>query len=297
MMTPTPILCIGSVLWDIVGRSERKMKAGHDVPGRIIRIPGGVAMNIAMALRAHDVPVSLLTALGDDAAGRELLMEATARGMETAFVHVSKDFPTDQYMAIEGRNGLIAAIADAHSLEEQADAVIAPMRDGRLGASHDPFDGLVVCEGNLPRETLDYISKAAEFRAADIRLAPASPGKAERLIPFVGHGHATAYVNLIEANILLDTKLTSSAEAASKLVATGLYRAVVTDGPNTASVADGSGVLSQMPPTVQVLRVTGAGDVFMASHIVAESRGLDGAAALDFALGHTATYISTETPL
>ncbi len=297
MMTPTPILCIGSVLWDIVGRSDRKMKAGHDVPGRIIRIPGGVAMNIAMALRTHEVPVSLLTALGDDAAGRELLMEATARGMETAFVHVSKDFPTDQYMAIEGRNGLIAAIADAHSLEEQADAVIAPLRDGRLGAESDPFDGLVVCEGNLPRATLDYISKAAEFRAADIRLAPASPGKAERLKPFVGHGHATAYVNLIEANILLDTKLTSSADAASQLVATGLYRAVVTDGPDAASVADTSGVISQTPPAVNVLRVTGAGDVFMASHIVAESRGLDGAAALDFALGHTATYISTETPL
>ncbi|MBR9864136.1 MAG: kinase [Rhodobacteraceae bacterium] len=297
MTPPAPILCIGSVLWDIVGRSERVMKAGHDVPGRIIRIPGGVAMNIAMALRAHDVPVSLLTALGDDAAGRELLMEATARGMETAFVHVSKSFPTDQYMAIEGSNGLIAAIADAHSLEEQADAVIAPLADGRLGTAGDPFDGLVVCEGNLPRDTLDYISSAAEFRTADIRLAPASPGKAERLKPFVGHGHATAYVNLIEANILLNTKLDSAAEAARQLAATGLYRAVVTDGPNAAAVADANGVLSQLPPVVKVLRVTGAGDVFMASHIVAESRGLTGAEALDFALDYTSKYISTETPL
>ncbi|WP_069300009.1 PfkB family carbohydrate kinase [Neptunicoccus sediminis] len=297
-MTPlAPILCIGSVLWDIVGRSDRVMKAGHDVPGRIIRIPGGVAMNIAMALRAHDVPVSLLTALGDDSAGRELLMEATARGMETAFVHVSKTYPTDQYMAIEGRNGLIAAIADAHSLEGQADAVIAPLADGRLGTAQDPFDGLVVCEGNLPRATLDYISTAAEFRAADIRLAPASPGKAERLKPFVGHKHATAYVNLIEANILLDTKLDSAADAARQLAATGLYRAVVTDGPNPAAVADATGVLSQTPPAVKVLRVTGAGDVFMASHIVAENRGLSGADALDFALGYTSTYISTETPL
>jgi sugar/nucleoside kinase (ribokinase family) len=48
---------------------------------------------------------------------------------------------------------------------------------------------------------------------------------------------------------------------------------------------------------VTVLRVTGAGDVFMASHIVAETRGRVEAEALDFALTHTATYISTETPL
>ena len=297
MTSPTPIHCIGSVLWDIVGRSDRNMKAGHDVPGRILRIPGGVAMNIAMALRMHGVPVSLMTSLGSDAAGRDLLEEATRRGMETALVHLSDTHPTDQYMAIEGANGLIAAIADAHSLEAEADAVIAPMRDGRVGSAEDPFEGLVVCEGNLPKATLDYISNAVEFRAADVRLAPASPGKAERLKPFFGHGHATAYVNLIEANILLGTKLDGAAEAASALVGTGLYRAAVTDGPNLAAIADEDGVHAAVPPAVNVLRVTGAGDVFMASHIVAETRGMIGAEALKFALDHTATYISTETPL
>ncbi len=297
MTSPTPIHCIGSVLWDIVGRSDRVMKAGHDVPGRILRIPGGVAMNIAMALRMQGVPVSLMTSLGADAAGRDLLEEATRRGMETALVHISDSHPTDQYMAIEGANGLIAAIADAHSLEAEADAVIAPMRDGRVGSIEAPFDGLVVCEGNLPRKTLAYISGAAEFSKADVRLAPASPGKAERLKPFFGHGHATAYVNLIEANILLGQKLESAAEAAEALVNTGLYRAAVTDGPNLAAIADASGVHAALPPVVTVLRVTGAGDVFMASHIVAEMRGMVGAAALDFALSQTATYISTETPL
>lgn len=44
------ILCIGSVLWDVIGRSDRSMRLGSDVPGRIVRVPGGVAMNIAMAL-------------------------------------------------------------------------------------------------------------------------------------------------------------------------------------------------------------------------------------------------------
>ncbi len=41
------ILCIGSVLWDIIGRAGAVMRLGSDVPGRITRIPGGVAMNIA----------------------------------------------------------------------------------------------------------------------------------------------------------------------------------------------------------------------------------------------------------
>ena len=44
------ILCIGSVLWDVIGRSASHMAKGADVPGRIIRLPGGVALNIAMTL-------------------------------------------------------------------------------------------------------------------------------------------------------------------------------------------------------------------------------------------------------
>lgn len=297
MNKPDKILCVGSVLWDIVGRTPRKMASGDDVPGRILRIPGGVAMNIAMALRMHDLPVSLLSALGDDAAGRELLLNCAARGMDTQHIYVSSRHPTDQYMAIEGANGLIAAIADAHSLEDLSDQVIAPMADGRIGTREKPYRGMVICEGNLPQSTLAHIASAPEFIVADLRLAPASPGKAERLAPFCGHHSATAYLNLFEANILLDKVLKTTAQAAEELNRTGLYRAIVTDGPNPASVAVNGNVTTLPPPDVTVLRVTGAGDVFMASHIAAEIQGLINQDALQFALETTAKYISTETPL
>ena len=63
-MTKTPdILCIGSVLWDVIGRTASHMRVGSDVPGRITRLPGGVAMNIAMTLRRFGMTPALLTAL------------------------------------------------------------------------------------------------------------------------------------------------------------------------------------------------------------------------------------------
>lgn len=297
MHTPSPILVAGSVLWDIIGRSDRIMKRGHDVPGRIQRIPGGVAMNIAMALRQHGMPVRLLSALGDDGPGRELLREATLRGMDASLVHISKKHPTDQYMAVEGANGLIAAVADCHSLERMSEAVLAPLVDGRVGSSDAPFTGMLVCEGNLPSDALAKVAKDPAYAAADIRLAPASPGKAERLQPFIAHPRATVYVNLIEACLLLGDKANSAKSAARKLVARGLFRAVVTDGAKHAAIAHMDGVIQGQPSTVDVRRVTGAGDVFMASHIAAEMRGQTGQAALDFALETTAQYISTEDPL
>lgn len=63
-MTDTPeILCIGSVLWDVVGRCDTPMQQGGDMPGRIVRLPGGVALNIAMALRRFGLNPALLSAV------------------------------------------------------------------------------------------------------------------------------------------------------------------------------------------------------------------------------------------
>ena len=58
------ILCIGSVLWDIIGRSPAHMRTGADVPGRITRLPGGVAMNIATTLARFGLRPAILTAIG-----------------------------------------------------------------------------------------------------------------------------------------------------------------------------------------------------------------------------------------
>ncbi|NNE51998.1 MAG: kinase, partial [Sulfitobacter sp.] len=121
-MTPSPdILCIGSVLWDVIGRAETPMRLGSDMPGRITRLPGGVALNIGMSLARFGLQPTLLSAVGRDPEGDELIRACDARGLQTRHIYRSDDLPTDQYMAVEGANGLIAAIADAHSLEAAGD--------------------------------------------------------------------------------------------------------------------------------------------------------------------------------
>ncbi len=77
------ILCIGSVLWDVIGRSTRAMQAGSDVPGRITRLPGGVAMNIAMTLRRFNLSPALLSVVGQDQEGLELIRAAELLDLNT----------------------------------------------------------------------------------------------------------------------------------------------------------------------------------------------------------------------
>ena len=54
----------------------------------------------------------------------------------------------------------------------------------------------------------------------------------------------------------------------------------------------GGGLVVRRPPSVLVTRVTGAGDTFMAAHIVAERRGTARDAALEAALRSAADYVS-----
>ena len=297
-MTKTPdILCIGSVLWDVIGRATNHMRVGSDVPGRITRLPGGVAMNIAMTLRRFNMTPALLTTVGQDAEGIELIAEATRMGLICDHIYRSEDLPTDVYMAVEGTNGLIAAIADAHSLEASGSKILSALEDGALGTMDVPFAGPIALDGNLTVELLQDIAQSPLFRAADLRVAPASPGKAERLLALIEHPSATLYVNLEEAGLLCQTTFPESASGAGGLIARGAHRVLVTDGGNTASEGTASDIITQTPPAVMVTRVTGAGDTFMAAHIASEAQGMDRAAALTRALNAAATYVSGKTPL
>ncbi|MEO1139101.1 MAG: PfkB family carbohydrate kinase [Pseudomonadota bacterium] len=292
MSTNTQILCIGSVLWDVIGRSASAMRQGSDVPGRITRLPGGVALNIAMTLLRFGMRPVLLSAVGRDPPGEELLSLCAARGIDTTHVWRSDELPTDQYMAVEGANGLIAAIADAHSLEAAGEKILSPLQDNTLGSSSRPYTGPIALDGNLTTSLLTQIAQDPAFGVADLRVAPASPGKAERLLPFLQTGRGMLYVNLEEASILCGRAFVDAPEAANALLDRGAARALVTNGGQIAADANADGVLTGQPPDVLVTRVTGAGDTFMAAHIAAECGGERRETALSHALQAAAIHIS-----
>lgn len=294
MSAALPVLCLGAVLWDVIGRSPAPMGPGADVPGRIRHQPGGVALNVAAALAARGRAAAVLGAVGTDPEGAALIDAARALGVGVDWVHRDPARPTDAYMAIEDSEGLIAAIADAHSLEAAGEAVLAPLRDGRLSSAAAPWRGLVVVDGNLTTAQLAAIAADPALARADLRVVPASPGKAERLAPLIGPDHVTLYLNRAEAETLAGHPCAGAAEAAAAVVARGAARVLVTDGARPAACAarGAAEVLTRQPPPVTIARVTGAGDCFLAAHLLAEEQGADRATALDAAIAAAAAHVA-----
>lgn len=292
LMAPD-ILCIGSVHWDIIGRTSRPIDRGEDVPGRISRTPGGVALNIAMAVARCGLRPAVLTAIGRDPEGEALVAACAALGVETAFSHRPGHLPTDCYLAIEDSRSLVAAIASAATLESSGASILDPLKDGRLGSASRPWSGLVALDGNLTQALVAEIASAPILAAARLRAAPASPAKAGNLAPLLAHPGVTFHVNLEEANLLSGRSCATAPEAAMALVAAGAGRALVTDGPRTvADAGRGLDLLVGQPPQVRVARITGAGDAFMAAHLAAEYRGASRETALQAALAAAAAHVS-----
>ncbi|NNE54180.1 MAG: kinase, partial [Sulfitobacter sp.] len=174
------------------------------------------------------------------------------------------------------------------------DKILRPLKDGSLPT---PYTGAVALDGNLTLDLLDQMARSPLLAEADLRVAPASPGKALRLSPFILARRGTLYVNLEEAGILCQTAYSHSADAARGVLDRGALRVVVTDGASDTTVGSAEGLLTQRPPQVTVTRITGAGDTFMAAHIAAERRGLAAKEALDEALSTAALYVSGEVEI
>ncbi|MBY4892133.1 kinase [Rhodobacteraceae bacterium N5(2021)] len=290
------ILCIGAVLWDIIGRCDAAMVLGNDRPGKITRVPGGVALNIAMTLKRFGLRPSLLSVVGEDAEGHQLRAACAEMGLDVAHMLVDARLPTDRYMAIEAQGALIAAIAHAQSLEDAGARILLPLADGRLGSDAAPWAGPVALDGNLTESLLQEIASSPLFSKADLRVAPASPGKAMRLRPLLSHPRATFYVNREEAGLLTDTHPANAAAAAAAVLAAGARRVLVTEGAQMAVDATPQSTLSAVPPAVEARRITGAGDTFMAAHIASETAGNPREIALNAAVQAAATYVSGDTP-
>ena len=86
MIKKPDIVCIGSVLWDIIGRSTAKMNLAADRPGKIIRIPGGVALNLAMSLQKNGFNSLILSVIGRDHEGDQLIEQLKLRRIITDYI-------------------------------------------------------------------------------------------------------------------------------------------------------------------------------------------------------------------
>ena len=290
------VFCLGGAHWDMVGRPSGPLAPGGDMPGRMIRRPGGVALNLALAFAALGRPTVLAAPVGRDPEGASLAARLSARGVSLR--RMGPEAPTGLYLAIEdGAGGLAAAVADLPGCEGAAPEHLRPVLTPTAANA-----AAWVLEANLPEPTLAAVVAAHAALPAGARpwlvANPASPARAARLGGLLG-ALDLLICNRAEAEALTGRRFAEAAEAAAALRAFGLREAVVTDGPAPAACADADGVVARIPlhapPEPSLLMATGAGDALFAAFLDARLRGEDGAQALEAGLRAARARMETLT--
>jgi ribokinase len=250
------IAVVGSVNLDIVAKVERLPVPGETVTGaQLSRFPGGKGANQALAARRLGAEVSLVACVGDDAAADEALALLRDGGVDLGHCSRIAGVPTGTALiavAPGGENHIVVAPGANRCL--LPDALRVP-----------PADALV-CQLEVPVDTV-----AAAARQFDgflcVNLAPAM--------------HVDVAV-LQRADLVIVNE-TEAMWYGDTLAACGGLVATTFGAAGAALTRGGQDLARAMPPRVEPVDTTAAGDTFVAALTLALVEGQAHEDALRFA--------------
>ncbi|MEZ2127356.1 MULTISPECIES: carbohydrate kinase family protein [unclassified Sinorhizobium] len=284
------ILVLGGAHIDRRGRILAETAHGASNPGTWFEEPGGGGFNAARNLARLGFGVRLISPRGGDAAGDVVAEAAHRAGIEDKpFVFLDRRTPS--YTAILESNGnLVIALADMDLYR-----LFVPRRLA-IRAVRDAFEkaDLILCDANLPEETLEAIVRRSASLAKPVAAIAISPAKAVRLRACL-EDIDYLFMNEAEAEALSGSRPDAPEHWPRHLRALGLKGGVITRGklPIIAFSAD---TAVSLPPIAveQVADVTGAGDSLAAGMLAAHLSGHDFAEALRH--GAAAAAITVQSP-
>ena len=268
------VVVIGAANIDIGGTPYKPLIPGDSNPGVIKMNYGGVGRNIAHNLALLGVKVELITAIGDDTLGREMLERCESIGMDTSLSLIIPDASSSTYLFINDDDGEMSlALSHVDIVKHITPEYIESLSDVINSAA------IVIADCNLTHETLLKIKSVCKV---PLYIDTVSVSHADKI---KGHldGIDTLKPNLLEAEFLTDMIIENEydcLEAAHALIEQGVRRVFISLGPNGMIAADKDHTLKADRYPAEVKCTTGAGDSAMAAIIWSSMK--DGEDELEF---------------
>lgn len=261
---PLDIVCFGGAVIDATYQSDTPLTVGTSNPCTMRTSYGGVARNVAETLALVGRSVGLVSALGNDDAGRGLLAYMSSLDVDVSGCLVRDDLATAQYAAVlDGDGGLHVGLAAMDAF----DALVPAALEGAAALLNDAL--WVFADTNLPEETLHWLLETQ--RCGKLAVDAVSLAKAKKL-PHDLTGVDVLFANLDEARALVGN--VAPEICAARLLERGADSVVITLGADGHVVADRKGVVFVGAQPTTVINVTGAGDALIAGTVYCLLDGL-----------------------
>lgn len=263
------VVCFGEILWDVLP-TERK--------------PGGAPMNVAYHLHKLGIPCSLVSALGDDEAGKDLLSFLKSIELSTDYIQVSENEKTSE---------VLAKVSSNHEVTYE---IVYPVAWDKITAEA-VHRSLVTNSGAFVYGSLasrDAVSRASLFNMLDLPTYKVfdvnlrEPHYSEDLITRLLERADMVKLNMAELMLLsgwYNPGRITEAEAVNTLLNRfSISELLVTKGVKGASYYTKNFRFDYPAYTIEVADTIGSGDAFLAAFLAMKLKNRPLEDTLDYAV-------------
>ncbi|MBP6015867.1 MAG: carbohydrate kinase family protein [Candidatus Promineofilum sp.] len=260
------VLVIGATLLDTKGKPVAGLAPGTSNPAEIRSSRGGTARNVAENLARLGAEVVLISAVGDDPTGRQLLIQTAEAGVNLDYVQMLPGRVTGSYIVLLESDGYLSvALDDVRVMEAITPAYLNNHRVLFRDAS------LVMFDGSLTEAAIKTVVRLAKEYGVPLCADPASARLAYKVRPYL------ADLDLLVPNQLEEAALCevdfpgydpmASLTMARRLLNAGVKTVIVTlsDFGLDYATADEMGYIP--PSHIRFVDSTGTGDAVTAAII------------------------------
>ncbi|VVP00282.1 Ribokinase [Pseudomonas fluorescens] len=282
---PANVVVIGSLNMDLVTRAPRLPRGGETLIGTsFATVCGGKGANQAVAAARLGAQVSMVGCVGSDAYGEQLRAALLAEQIDCQAVSVVDDC-----------SGVALIVVDDNS--QNAIVIVAGANGALTPEVIDRFDAVlqaadvIICQLEVPDATVGHALKRGREMGKTMILNPAP---ASRPLPADWYAAIDYLIpNESEASVLSGLpvdSLDAAETAASRLIALGAGKVIITLGAQGSLFANGTGFEHFPAPQVKAVDTTAAGDTFVGGFAAALAAGNSEAEAIRF--GQVAAALS-----
>ncbi len=154
-MSDVQVTCFGEVLWDIFPTHK---------------VIGGAPLNVALRLQSLGVSVAMISSVGDDEIGNDVVEYLRQNSMELSYIQKDSNHPTGQVIVTLNENG-----SASYRIHKPVawDTILLNKVNVELVSNSEVFVfGSLVCRESTSKETLFNLIEHANYKVFDANLRP-----------------------------------------------------------------------------------------------------------------------------